>query len=400
MIEQLSIFNNIDTNIDTSEQEIIDLKMREVSGNDYNFLRKKENEPLPRSNRVINVVDLFSGCGGLSLGIKEACRTLGYGFRVPLAIDFDKNAYECYKHNFKESFAVNADIGELMSSELGSKVTEREKLLINQIGKVDFLVGGPPCQGHSDLNNSTRRNDPKNGLYLYMARAAELFSPTHIIIENVVGAIHDKNRVVQTVADYLSQLGYNVNMGIINLAKIGVPQSRKRLVLIASKVASLDINVESIEKRYSLDERNIKWAFEDLMGIKSNSIVDKVSTPSKDNRRRIDYLFENNLYELPNEERPPCHRDKKHSYKSIYGRLNWDNPSQTITSGFYSMCMGRYVHPSDRRTLTAHEAARVQFFPDFFDFSPIKTRSALATIIGNAVPMKLSYIISLELLKK
>ena len=76
---------------------------------------------------------------------------------------------------------------------------------------------------------------------------------------------------------------------------------------------------------------------------------------------------------------------------SVYGRLSWDKPAQTVTRGFYSMCMGRYVHPSQRRTLTAREAARLQFFPDFFDFSGANTRTAIATLIGNAVPPKLIY---------
>jgi DNA (cytosine-5)-methyltransferase 1 len=110
--------------------------------------------------------------------------------------------------------------------------------------------------------------------------------------------------------------------------------------------------------------------------------------PQSQTEKRINFLFDNQLYELPNEQRPPCHRDKAHSYDTVYGRLRWDRPAQTITSGFYCMCMGRYVHPEQRRTLTGHEAARLQFFPDFFDFSPAKSRTKLAEIIGNAVPPK------------
>ncbi|MGO4349314.1 DNA cytosine methyltransferase [Paenibacillus sp. MCAF9] len=377
--------------------EAVELDLKEVAKDDYSFLRQSFSADLGTSERAINVIDLFSGCGGISLGIKEACKALGFDFRVPLAVDFDKNAYETYKHNFKGSNAIHADVSEIMTCNLGSEPNEAELKLIKDMPPIDFLVGGPPCQGHSDLNNSTRRNDPKNLLYLYMARAAELFSPEHIIIENVNGAIHDKNQVVQTVAEYLKKLGYFVSMGTSNLAKIGVPQYRKRLVMIASKNRSLD--VEYIEDKYGIEERGLKWAIGDLVDIEYMSIYDQPSTPSKDNKRRIEYLFENNIYDLPDDERPPCHRNKKHSYKSIYGRLSWDKPSQTITSGFYSMCMGRYVHPDNRRTLTAHEAARIQFFPDYFDFSVVKNRTALATIIGNAVPMKLPYLIALELLQ-
>src|SRR5713101_8205724 len=104
------------------------------------------------------------------------------------------------------------------------------------------------------------------------------------------------------------------------------------------------------------------------------------------NARRIDYLFENKLYDLPNLKRPDCHKDGNHSYKSVYGRLRWNMPSQTITTGFGCMGQGRYVHPQLRRTITAHEAARLQTFPDWFDFGKKTSRSTLAEVVGNAVP--------------
>src|SRR5690606_5320498 len=90
------------------------------------------------------------------------------------------------------------------------------------------------------------------------------------------------------------------------------------------------------------------------------------STTKKINKKRIDYLFENNLWDLPDSQRPDCHKEKSHSYKSCYGRLRWDKPAQTLTSGFGSMGQGRYVHPLQRRVITPHEAARIQGFPDFF----------------------------------
>jgi DNA (cytosine-5)-methyltransferase 1 len=132
--------------------------------------------------------------------------------------------------------------------------------------------------------------------------------------------------------------------------------------------------------------RSVRWAIGDLLGSANGTVYDSSSLVSKKNAKRIAYLFEKNVYNLPNRRRPLCHRDGNHTYKSMYGRLRWDQPAQTITTGFGSMGQGRYVHPARRRTITPHEAARLQTFPDTFDFGEIESRDALAKMIGNAVP--------------
>lgn len=374
--------------------------IKEIPGGDYAFLRNKKPKRLPvNPKKTVRLVDLFCGCGGISLGVKEACNTLNYGLDIPLAVDFEKEASDCYARNFPEANVVNGDITQLFSDMVGSPFTDKEIELQQMVGHVDLLVGGPPCQGHSDLNRYTKRNDPKNQLYLYMARAAELFRPRLVIIENVTGALHDKGQVVQYVQKDLTKLGYKVDIGIVDLVKIGVPQTRRRLILLAS----LDnaYSVEKIQEEYTVSqERTVDWAIGDLTDVAKSTLLDMHSIPSKENQRRIHYLFEHNVYDLPNDERPPCHRNKKHSYNSIYGRLHPDKPSQTITRGFYNNCMGRYVHPTQERTLTAHEAARLQFFPDYFDFSSVSNKTALGIIVGNAVPMKLLYIYALALLSE
>src|SRR5262249_32294085 len=119
---------------------------------------------------------------------------------------------------------------------------------------------------------------------------------------------------------------------------------------------------------------------------------------SQENQQRIKHLHDKGIYDLPNSIRPVCHQNDEHSYRSMYGRILPDEPAQTLTCGFASPGQGRYVHPTQRRTLTPHEAARLQFFPDSFDFSGVPSRKALARMIGNAVPMKLSYAFCLEFL--
>ncbi|MEN8220818.1 MAG: DNA cytosine methyltransferase [Pseudomonadota bacterium] len=104
------------------------------------------------------------------------------------------------------------------------------------------------------------------------------------------------------------------------------------------------------------------------------------------------------MYNLPDLVRPSCHKNKNHSYKSCYGRLYWDKPAQTITSGFGSMGQGRYIHPLRKRVITPHEAARIQGFPDFFDFSMVNLRGDLHGMIANAVPPKITAMIINSLL--
>lgn len=363
--------------------------LKEVGGDDYRFLRR--SSPLTESGgRPLRVADLFSGCGGISLGIASASRAIGQAFDAVLAVDADSTSLQTYQANFRPRVALHDDIAKVFDGALAGRTTLRERGIRRATGPVDVLVGGPPCQGHSDLNNRTRRSDPKNSLYLKMARAAEVLEPRFVVIENVTGAAHDSDQVVQATRERLDRLGYYTRLGILDSVLVGVPQKRRRLLLLASEHRLPTI--ESIQEMFRVPERDLRWAIGDMASARERGLLSVGCRSTSATRRRIEYLFKKNLYDLPDSMRPPCHRSKVHSYRSVYGRMRWDAPAQTITGGFYSMCMGRYVHPQERRTITAHEAARLQFFPDFFDFSPVRTRSALAQMIGNAVPMKLAYV--------
>ena len=343
----------------------------------------------------VRVVDLFSGCGGLTLGIAEACRALNYNFVSVLAADMAPSALELYQKNFNPIHVIKDPIEEHIDAELGAPVSEREEQFLSLTGSVDVLIGGPPCQGNSDLNNHTRRNDPRNLLYLRMIRCVEIMRPRFVIIENVPGVQHDTHNVVDIAKDELQKLGYYVDTGVINMAEIGVPQNRKRFFLIASKEKPISIS-RAIETHRTA-ERTVHWAIGDLLNTQNDSVYDTPANSSATNKKRIDYLFDNDIFDLPNSERPDCHRLKKHSYTSVYGRMYWDAPSPTITGGFGSNGQGRFVHPKCRRTITPHEAARIQFFPDFFKFDGVKRRE-LQQIIGNAVPSIASYILGIEFL--
>ncbi len=270
-------------------------------------------------------------------------------------------------------------------------MTVREKKTVAMCGQVHVLVGGPPCQGHSDLNNHTRREDPKNRLYARMARAAEVLHAPVVIIENVPAVQHDKGNVVGLTSEHLRKQGYKVAARTVALHALGVAQGRRRHVLIATRLVGFEPEdlLKALVARQPQQGVDLRWAIGDLEDVQDAKGYDVPGRVSKDNAERMAYLLEEDLYDLPNDRRPACHQND-HSYKSMYGRLWWDKPAQTITSGFGSIGQGRYMHPSRARALTGHEAARIQGFPDYFTFAKCPKRGDLAVMVGNAVPPALT----------
>ena len=342
-----------------------------------------QNKPSCKSNVEMRLVDLFCGTGPMTLGVVEAARCLGIKMIPSMAIDFNRDAANNYKNNFPTSNVITGDITQYVNGEFGMPFTKEEIALKQSVGKVDFMIAGPPCQGHSDLNNHTRRDDPRNQLILRATRFAELTNPRYILIENVQG-------------NELRKLGYNLYDNLFLASQYGVAQKRRRFILVATKrKIEIDINLYKREKVNS-----VLWAIGDLENAyNENSIFNSSAKHSAINQKRIDFLFDNGLFELPIELRPKCQQKADNRYMSVYGRMYPDLPSPTITSGFGSIGQGRFAHPLFRRSLTPHEAARVQFIPDFFSFDNKLTRVALQKMIGNAVPPKLTYILTIELLR-
>lgn len=350
-------------------------------------LRSASRPEFEAGAEVLTIVDLFSGCGGLTLGAAQAARDLGMAVDVRLAVDVEVAATEVYAENFKKARVQAASIDDYFDGPIGTAATELEAQTREAVGELALLVGGPPCQGHSNLNNHTRRDDPKNALYARMARAAEVLRPTFVLVENVPSVRHDISDVVGTTTVALQEAGYSVGSGTVPLHALGVAQRRKRHLLLASSEPSVDPEtlIKELAARVPDDSRHLRWAIGDLVAVVDPTAYDTPPRSSAENLRRMEYLLRHGLHDLPNEERPICHQGR-HSYKSMYGRLRWDLPAQTITSGFGSIGQGRYMHPELARALTAHEAARIQGFPDYFDFSGVSKRADLATMIGNAVP--------------
>lgn len=232
-----------------------------------------------------------------------------------------------------------------------------------------------------------------------MPAVALALEPAVVVVENVPAVVHDRSGVVATTVATLMRAGYQVTLGTIPAVEVGVAQRRKRHFLVAVRGRRVDLG--ATVSALGTAPRSVSWAVDDLQDVHRTGVFDSASMQNEHNRRRIAWLFANDAYDLPNERRPSCHRDKEHSYVSMYGRMHWDEPAQTVTSGFGSPGQGRYVHPTRPRTLTPHEAARLQFFPDSFRFEGLRRpprRTELAVMIGNAVPPKASYVLGLAAL--
>jgi DNA (cytosine-5)-methyltransferase 1 len=372
---------------------------------DKAFLTEAIQPPLPKQSKTLTVIDLFCGVGGASVGLREAARALGFGFEIACAVDMDETALSVYTKNLQPLSNQALDLSGL-SSVIGSTKTPVEVKLHRLVPtSPDILIAGPPCQGHSNLNNHTRRDDPKNELYFKVVRAVELLRPRAVFIENVPSVTRDRRKSMPRAAQALISLGYDVSHAVVDTSHIGVAQTRKRHILLAidrqdAHLGRISIpSVSTIVSRYSVEPRPVMWAIDDLMDVPRDRFFDQVLGATEETQKRINYLFDNDMWDLPNTLRPDCHRLVKHTYPSVYGRMFHDRPAPTITSGFYTMGQGRFVHPGRRSTLTAHEAARIQFFPDWFDWSALNTRTTVSKGIGNAVPPKLSYVFALEVFR-
>jgi DNA (cytosine-5)-methyltransferase 1 len=355
-----------------------------VADIDVEYLRYKETPAQAADASAIAIVDLFAGCGGLTLGALEGARRSQRRARLALAVDDDRVPLAVLQETLSDPDArySSSDLAEVLAP-LGKRIRASERALFGGIPSGSLLLAGPPCQGHSPLNNHTRHDDPRNDLYLAVARAARLLEPRAIVVENVSSVSSDRRSAMSMCAAALEKLGYAVTSRRVDLHRIGVPQSRVRHVLVATLSTCLAWDLQEAPGR------DVRWAIEDLLEQEGETAFDMASIPKPINRKRIAWLFARQAFDLPNYMRPDCHSNG-HSYPSMYGRLRWDAPAQTVTSGFGSMGQGRYVHPLRPRTLTPHEAARLQFLPDFVRFDQIDKRTALSRAIGNAAPPRLT----------
>lgn len=377
----------------------------------YHLMQRSSN--LNTSKRKLRICDIFCGAGGFSLGVKNALQQLGMSAEFMLANDISQDSIDVYKQNFNPKLALCENISNLIKSSSEIKhddmflpdVTEASLIdeLSDLIGNVDMLIGGPPCEGHSNLNNKTRRIDDRNNYYLTAALFGILLKSPIIIFENVITVRSSYQNILNRSKYLLSLSGYDVKNGeyVLHADDFGVAQTRKRHFLIAIKSDQLinRVNYDNLKS----DPITVMDVIGDLINAKNNNIMDEHSTLSAENMDRINYLYDNDLYNLPDSERPDCHRLKDHNYQNVYGRMYPNKPSGTISTGFQSPGRGRYIHPTLRRGLTLREGARIQGFPDNFRWkTPLLNlhRGSISRMIGDAVPPNLGTIATFIALEK
>lgn len=355
----------------------------------------------------VRTVDFFCGSGGLSVGANFAIQACGLRHVPLVGIDVDGDALSVYRRNFRPELALAANAASVVDYHVYGRGRDArlayapeivDRRLEQFVGKVDLLLAGPPCQGHSNLNNHTRRSDPRNMLYVSVAAAAIALKARTVVIENVPDVLADKTDVVAAATSILNSAGYSTSSAVLSAIELGAAQNRKRHMLVAT--LGDHVAVGDVCKGLKQPAMTLRELIGDLSNAPRVSFMDDVPALSPENRARIDYLFDHDVDNLPNEVRPDCHKNG-HTYPAVYGRLSWDKPAQTITTGFLTPGRGRYVHPEQRRVLTPREAARLQGFPDAYDFSVDGTppfKNALTKWIGDAVPSWLGYTATLSAL--
>ncbi len=344
-----------------------------------------------------NVLDLFCGCGGLSKGFEMA------GYNIIGGVDFNKEAIDTFNKNFTNAKGICGDILNINEEEI--------KKNFGDFKNIDVIIGGPPCQGFSSANRNKVEDDPRNKLFFQFVKFVDLIKPKAIVIENVRGIVtQDNGYAKNTIYDIFTSRGYNVTHKILDASDYGVPQKRLRnfFVITKNKEFNFDKIKKNINKVTVQDAIGDLYELENMDGNAFKSNTNKMSEyakminnnskifnhevryPAKIVQERISYVKQGENWQVIPTELFKNQRNNRHS--SAYKRLNEKDVSVTIDTG---NSHSNYFHPLYNRIPTVREAARIQSFPDDFQF--LGSRTAQYKQVGNAVPPLLSYAVANEL---
>ena len=321
---------------------------------------------------MYNAIDLFCGCGGMTEGLKQA------GFKVIAGIEIDENASLAYRANHAKDGVV------LFQEDIRHFDTNRIKILLGD-EPLYLLAGCPPCQGFSSMRRKNKKKsvkDPRNNLILEYLRFVDELRPITIMLENVP-ALSEYTQF-KKIVKALKKLGYSPQYRVVNVADFGVPQRRKRLVMVGSLLEDIQIadgNKSLVTVRDKIANlENVNDTTDEVHKIyptHTQEVQKKIRLTPHDGGSRND---------LPDEYTLECHKKDGVGFHDVYGRLRWDAVSSTITGGCLNPSKGRFLHPVEDRSITAREAALLQTFPRNYVFPTDISHSSIALMIGNALP--------------
>lgn len=344
------------------------------------------------------VIDLFAGVGGLSLGFELK------GFQVLLANEYDESIAAAYKVNHKSTKMIVGDITKL----------DLDKTFGDYKGKVDVVIGGPPCQGFSQKGQRKTIHDERNFLFKYYVAVVKLVSPKYFVMENVPNLLTAEGGYFRKeIEELFNSMGYSLEYGVLNAADYGVPQNRRRAVIIGkqgepaprlplpqkktvtiwdaiSDLAYLESGEGENEQTYKMEAES---EYEKLLRKNSKTLYNHVAT------KHSPLALERLALIPPNAGKEVL--PKEHLTKSIYSgtwtRMKKDEISVTITTRFDTPSSGKFTHPFLNRAITVREAARIQSFPDTFKF--VGNKGSQMKQVGNAVPPLLASAIADVIMK-
>ena len=327
-------------------------------------------------------IDLFSGCGGLTEGMHQA------KFKTKFAFEINEIASQTFKLNHKQTKVITKDIRTVSLDEIKSELKGET---------IHLLAGCPPCQGFSSIRRLNRVEpveDDRNNLINEYVRFIEELQPYTFMMENVPALIHYD--LFLKAVNHLREIGYHwIDYKVVNVKDYGVPQSRKRLVMVGSRLGEIHVAPPVNEKK------TVREMIGNLpLPSESDDPIHKMfPTHTQEVQKRIELTPSNggSRKDLPAQYKLKCHDKENVGFNDVYGRLRWDDYSTTMTGGCLNPSKGRFLHPEQHRNISAREAALLQSFPIDYKFPIDAPRTNIALMIGNALPPKFSYHQSINL---
>lgn len=317
----------------------------------------------------------------MSYGMQKA------GIKVLAGIDYEENCRKTYEANIKNAKFIKADVFKLKEEEL------KKTLKLKRNDDELLLIGCSPCQFWSIINTDKTKSKESKNLLIEFERFVKYFNPGYVVVENVPGVLRKQYESgLESFINWLESNNYTVHFKVHNTSDYGVPQNRRRFTLIANRVSKKEI--EPIKANKSLTVRDVIGVENGFFKIKAghkdetdfNHSVPNVSELTLKRLKSVKKDGGNRLSFANNSElQLDCFIGRDNSFKDTFGRLWWDKPSPTITTKFFSVSNGRFVHPEENRALSIREGATLQSFPKDYKFIGTSIVS-VARLIGNAVP--------------